>query len=122
MSATTTTPHRMVTNHEPSWWLRTQLDALPVKWQTSGVHTCPHVKRNRGVGINVTALYLPDVLACPECIGVFKVEGSADHQCDRCHEQADSLAGIVYDTAIEDMRLLVMFGLCPDCEARELEL
>lgn len=116
----TTTIGRTLTGHEPSWWLRSRLDALPERWQAEGVHVCPHVRRNAGVGI--TALHRPDTLTCPDrkCSEVFRLTGPADHECDRCHEHADTLAGAVYDTTLDRMRLLVMFGLCPACEAKEL--
>jgi hypothetical protein len=111
--------HRILDNHEPSWWLRAQLDALPARWETSGVRACRHLRPGQGVGI--TALYRPDLLTCPgRCADLFKLDGPADFQCDRCHGQSDTLAGVVYDTDFDGMQLLVMFGLCPSCEAKEL--
>jgi hypothetical protein len=110
---------RTVNNFEPSWWLRSQLDQLVARWETSGVRACPHLRPGQGIGI--AALYRPDLLTCPDrCADLFKLDGPADFTCDRCREQSDSLAGVVYDTYLAGMRLLVMFGLCPRCEAKEL--
>lgn len=121
MSATTAR-QRTLTNHEPSWWLRTQVDAVLAGWQTNGVHACQHVKRSRrNAAVGLTALHMPEVLTCPDqCRDVFKLTGPPDHECDRCHEQADSLVGVVYDIDVDGLRLLVMFGLCPQCEVREV--
>ena len=111
--------HRILNNHEPSWWLRSQLDELVDGWAREGVRACRHLRLGQGVGI--AALYRPDLLTCPDrCAHLFKLDGPADFQCDRCHEQSDTLAGIVYDTDLDGMRLLVLFGLCVDCEAKEL--
>jgi len=109
-----------LTNHEPSWWLRTQLDALPARWEANGVRACPHIRCNPGRGPGITALHRPDTLTCPSCIDVFKLDGPADHECDRCGQQSDTLAGIVYDTWLAGMRLLVSFALCSTCETKEL--
>jgi 5-methylcytosine-specific restriction endonuclease McrA len=112
--------HRILNNHEPSWWLRLQLDALVAGWEANGVRACKDIRRNPGHDVGVTALYRRDALACSDCLDVFRLKGSPDHECDRCHEQFDTLAGVVYDTHLEGMRLLVMFGLCPGCEAKEI--
>lgn len=120
---TTTTTHRFLPNHEPSWWLRAQVDNMLAGWETNGVHACPHVKRSRRrPAVGVTALYLPQVLTCPErpCANAFKLDGRADFQCDRCHEVFDGIAGVVYDIHVDGLRLLVMLGLCAACEAREV--
>jgi hypothetical protein len=113
------TRQRTVNNFEPSWWLRSQLDQLVDGWTHDGVRACRHLKPGQGVGI--TALYRPDLLTCPDrCAHLFKLDAPADFQCDRCHEQSDTLAGTVYDSHLDGMRLLVMFGLCPVCETKEL--
>jgi hypothetical protein len=116
------TKHRILNNHEPSWWLRSQLDALVSGWEANGVHACPHVKRSRrSLAAGITALYQPDMLTCPDrCADVFKLDGPPDHQCDRCHALSSAIASVVYDTHLHGMRLLVMFGLCPGCETKEL--
>jgi hypothetical protein len=108
-----------LTDHEASWWLRAQLDALPARWQSTGVRICAHLRPGRGTGI--TALYRPDLLTCPDrCADLFKLEGSADFQCDRCHVVSDGIAGVVYDTELDGMQILVMFGLCRACEVKEV--
>lgn len=114
------TKYRVLNNHEPSWWLRSRLDALPAAWQANGVRACRHIRRNPGRGVGVTALYHPDTLVCSDCLDVFKLEGPPDFTCDRCLQQFDALAGVVYDTQLDGLRLLVMFGLCPKCETKEL--
>jgi hypothetical protein len=119
----TATRHRTVTDHEPSWWLRGQLNNLLAGWQANGVHACPHVKRSRrNAAVGITALYLPEVLTCPDrrCADVFKLDGAPDHECDRCHEQSETLAAVVHDSDLDGLRLLVMFGLCPHCERKEV--
>jgi hypothetical protein len=111
---------RTVTDHEPSWWLRTQLDNLLAGWQANGIRPCPHLRRDPGGAPGITALYRPDVLTCPgRCSEVFKLTGAADFTCDRCHEVTDTIGGIVYDILLGGRRILIMLGLCRTCETRE---
>jgi hypothetical protein len=121
MSATTAR-QRTLTNHEPSWWLRTQVDAVLAGWQTNGVHACPHVKRmRRGTSVGITALHMPEVLTCPDrCRDVFKVDGPEDFTCDRCRSRFDGLTGVIFDIQVDGLRLLVMLGLCEACEIKEV--
>jgi hypothetical protein len=84
--------------------------------------TCPHLHYNRPGVTGVTALYRPDTLACTDldCLNVFALDGPSDFQCDRCLEVVSEIAAIVFEAQLDELRLLVLFGACAACEAKEL--
>ena len=120
------TRHRVIQNHEPSYFLRASMSAIPRLWETEGVHACPHMRDDINAGSTrlpgITALWAPRCLTCVDCSVGLRLTGAADRTCDRCQHVVpldQTIAGLIYDTKLAGRRLMILFGLCPDCLDRE---
>ena len=110
-------PMRSIDNHEPSWWLRSTVDELGQRVVAGQVDFCPHL----GVGSSVyMALWRPDIAVCRTCWPRLwsGMRGTPDDaQCDRCggHDRHGKInGGLLVLGAV-----ILTFGLCDDCAARE---
>jgi hypothetical protein len=104
-------------NHEPSYWLRTTVREIGERVLAGRVEFCAHL----GVGSSVyMAAWRPDLAMCRECSPQLwdGLRGTSDDaRCDRCGQ-------VVADGRINGGLLvlgavLLTFGLCDECAARE---
>jgi hypothetical protein len=103
-------------NHEPSAWLRGQLDALSHRIQSGKMNPCPHLAPGM---IAAVALWKPNLAYCGDCMKTnqMRVHGDAEYTCDRCGVVAETIHSNFTSPA---PTLLVMLGLCPACQQREI--
>lgn len=92
-----------VDHHELSFWLRSRLVDM-----TQPLPTCGHAEPM------FASLWRPEV-ACALCAPTLRAQGDDDFRCDRCGvvEHPITLGAIVFQG------LLVSFGLCSSCAAKE---
>jgi hypothetical protein len=96
--------------HEPTLWLRNEIQAIGQQWAAGEGSNCGHVTSRM-----CTALWKPE-LVCASCTPRLLLYGPEDQVCDRCRTTADEL-----NVAVVDMGwLLVALGLCADCFDREV--
>ena len=109
---------KVTTDHEPSYWLRSTVDNVVDGWRAKTPKFCPHPLKE---SVGCTALWLPERLVCMDCAeAVFALDGPADRECDRCHEQPDYITAIVLNVPMTGgYRLSVSLGLCPACSNKE---
>ncbi len=102
--------------HEPSAWLRCTLGALVSRGNVGQLDVDEHLAPG---DVGVVALWRPREVFCGRCIrGAQHPHGSTeDRRCDRCGAVRDTV--FPYVVAAAD-QLLVLFGLCPRCNEREL--
>lgn len=103
-------------NHEPSHWMRSRVAEMGQRAVAGRVEFCPHL----GVGSPVMmALWRPDLAVCLACSPQLwsGMRGTPDDgTCDRCG--ASDPDG-VYGGALLLGAVLLAFGLCDGCAARE---
>lgn len=104
--------HTFVSNHEPSFWLRSRAEDLPTRGRSGQLRPCPHLWPGAP---GYAVLWAPDRIVCPACLPTVSVTGDADRTCDRCAVVADLAPAMV----AAGPALLVVFGLCAACIARE---
>jgi hypothetical protein len=103
---------RRIPVHEPSLWLRNEIQAIEKAWATGGGSSCGHYTPKI-----VTALWKPK-LVCGNCTPELVVHDPENHCCDRCRTVADEITVLIIDLGW----LLVVLGLCHDCRDREVTL
>jgi hypothetical protein len=103
-------------DHEPSAWLRGPLAALGDGLATGRVTRCAHLRRTPGA-VAYHALWAPDTLLCAFCAPTTALTGDADRTCDRCGRVAERIHP---DLVAAGPQVLVAFGLCRDCQGREV--
>lgn len=93
-----------VDHHEPSFWLRSRLVGLTCR----PLPTCGHNNPT------FAALWRPEVV-CALCAPTLRAQGEDDFRRDRCGvvEHPITLGAVVFHA------LLVSFGLCSSCAAKE---
>ncbi len=106
-----------IPQHEPTAWLREQVQGILRRFVNGRIRTCPHP------GQRLISLWSPDRLRCFTCEAAFQLDRAAtdddDYSCDRCGHIVtgdETLIGIGY-TATD--RIIVVTGLCQTCSAKE---
>jgi hypothetical protein len=110
-AVTETVDLRHIPRHEPSLWLRNELQAIGQEWADGGGTSCGHYTPRMA-----TALWNRKLL-CTYCLHELLVLDPEYHTCDRCRTVAE-LTVLVIDLGW----LLVGLGLCDDCREREVTL
>lgn len=100
-------------DHEPSTWLRDQVEDLRTRWEAGNTFACGHVVTGTA-GVTFTALWRRDTVTCSPCAAVFR--RPTDQACDRCEQPRDELRGLAHQVN----GLVVLFALCPGCHRREV--
>jgi hypothetical protein len=101
---------RHIPAHEPSLWLRNEIQAIGREWAAGGGTSCGHWTPRMS-----TALWNHQ-FTCSNCLTDLLVHDPEDHTCDRCRGSADTLNVAV----VELGPLRVALGLCADCADREV--
>lgn len=106
----------LVDHHEPTVWLRSIVSNLARRIDRGTLPSCGHPALAAGGAVTVWA---PNVIRCRDCLKGNSLAGTAeDYRCDRCDRITDVCTGCI--AAPWPGPLMVLFGLCNDCLAREL--
>lgn len=111
MGSATNVKH--LSNHEPSWWLRTRLVDIDTRWASRRLKSCGH----RSNAPWVVALWDDLHAWCLLCaVDRLKLEGDAAYTCDRC----GTVERPIQVCAIAANGCVVLLGLCRACNKREV--
>lgn len=109
---------RQVLDHEPSFWLRARLARIDTAAINGRLSVCGHVTiRRLGTSPGIVPLWAPDTLWCVTCApAALRLVGAANYECDRCGAHADP----IQVCTIAGRYAVVVFGLCDECQRREV--
>lgn len=102
-----------LTDHEPSWWLRSRLVDIDTRWTAGTLRDCRH----HTPWPLLVGLWMPDAAWCVPCATTqLRPDGEDNHRCDRCGDLDDSLRVV----SLAGRACVVLLGLCADCSTKEV--
>jgi hydrogenase maturation protein HypF len=97
---------------------RSSIRSLETSWLAPARHEGFEIRKSRGDG-NRTALVLPDIATCPDCLRELFDPANRRYlypftNCTHCGPRFSIIESLPYDRANTSMK---SFTMCPDCEA-----
>lgn len=112
----TNAPVTLTPNHEPSFWLAAQLRSIITDMSSGETTHCGHLHaQSQQPGI--VAVWRPRLIVCEDCQHQLTVTDIDDKSCDRCHQHFAH--GLTTGAIRPHPTLIVLFGLCDACHAKE---
>lgn len=106
----------LLPKHEPSWWLRSQLERFRARRAEGQTLNCRHVLTDAHAAA-CAVLWMPQVIVCAGCAArTFTLPAASNRSCDRCGRRD---AGLRRAAAMHQ-GTYVLFELCPSCVRREV--
>lgn len=105
--------YEVTDRHEPSAWLRDQINLITERHRTRMFGACPHYS---DTVVSYTPLWDSECRMCRSCVMDLAPEGEADSTCDRCGSHVEVIYPIITAAAFT----VVIGGLCGDCLEREV--
>lgn len=106
----------VVPTHESSFWLQLKIRETVQNLTAGLTRDCGHLQHPK-TQVGVVALCQPHLIVCQPCTPQLVPDELEDHTCDRCRTYSPE--GLHTGAVKPHPMLVIVFGLCRSCQAKE---